>query len=72
VQRTTAHELVERWNQLIKWHGDRHAILGFADAFVAQLQRLFNCEPTAIIGRLDVTAAQRGLLLDASRGNGST
>ena len=31
--RTTANALVDRWNQLIKWHGDRHAILGFADAW---------------------------------------
>jgi len=28
--RTTADALVARWNQLIKWHGERHAILGFA------------------------------------------
>lgn len=66
--RTTVDALVARWNQLIKWHGDRHAILGFADALVFQLQRLFGCEPLAIIGRLEVTAAQRDLLCEAHRG----
>jgi hypothetical protein len=69
--RTTADALVDRWNQLIKWHGDRHAILGFADALVVQLRRLFGCDPVAIIARLEVTAAQRELLLDTYRGKGS-
>jgi predicted nucleotidyltransferase len=69
-QRTSVDALVERWNQLVKWHGDRHAILGFADALVVELQRLFGCEPAAIIARLEVTAAQRGLLRDAHHGNG--
>jgi hypothetical protein len=68
---TTADALVDRWNQLIKWHGDRNAILGFADTLVVQLRRLFGCEPLATIGRLAVTAGQRELLLDVYRGNGS-
>jgi predicted nucleotidyltransferase len=70
--RTSADALVDRWNQLVKWHGDRHAILGFADALVVHLQRLFGCGPTAIIDRLDVTTGQRELLLDTYRGKGST
>jgi hypothetical protein len=69
--RTTTDGLVARWNQLVKWHGDRHAILGFADALVVQLQQRYGCEPAAIIGRLDVTAGQRELLLDTYRGKGS-
>jgi hypothetical protein len=69
--RTTTDALVDRWNQLVKWHGDRHAILGFADALVVQLQQRYGCEPAAIIGRLDVTAGQRELLLDTYRGKGS-
>jgi hypothetical protein len=67
--RTTA--LVDRWNQLVKWHGDRHAILGFADALVDQLQQRFGCDPVAIIARLEVTAGHRALLLDTYRGKGS-
>lgn len=57
--RTTVDALVDRWNQLVKWHGDRQAILGFADALVAQLQRLFACDPVALIARLQITASQR-------------
>jgi hypothetical protein len=69
--RTTADALVTRWNQLIKWHGDRHAILGFADALVVQLQRLFGCDPVTTITRLEVTAGQRELLRDSYHGEQS-
>jgi hypothetical protein len=69
--RTTADALAARWNQLVKWHGDRHAILGFADALVVQLRRLFGSDPVALIARLEVTAGQRELLLDTYRGKGS-
>lgn len=68
---TTPDALVDRWNQLIKWHGDRHAILGFADALVDQLRQRFGCDPVAIIDRLAVTAGQRALLLDTYHGKGS-
>ena len=68
--RTTMDALVVRWNQLIKWHGERHAILGFADALVVQLQRLFGCNPEASIARLAITAGQRELLLETYRGKG--
>jgi hypothetical protein len=69
--RTTTEALVDRWNQLIKWHGDRHAILGFADALVIQLQRLLGADPVEIVARLEVTPGQRELLLDTYRGKGS-
>lgn len=60
-----------RWNQLIKWHGDRHAILGFADALIDQLQRRFGCDPVAIVERLAVTPGHRALLLEAHHGKDS-
>ena len=69
--RTTADALVDRWNQLIKWHGDRHAILGFADALVDQLRQRFGCDPVAIIARLELTAGQRALLLETYHGKES-
>jgi hypothetical protein len=68
--RTTADALVDRWNQLIRWHGDRHAILGFADALVVHLRRLFGSDPVAIIARLQITGGQRELLLDTYRSEG--
>lgn len=69
--RTTPDALVDRWNQLIKWHGDRHAILGFADALVDQLRQRFGCDPVAIIARLELTAGHRALLLETYQGNGA-
>jgi hypothetical protein len=69
--RTTVDALVVRWNQLIKWHGERHAILGFADALVVALRRLFGCDPGASIPQLAITAGQRELLLETYRGKGS-
>jgi hypothetical protein len=69
--RTTVDALVDRWNQLVRWHGDRHAILGFADALVDQLRQRFGSDPVAVIARLEVTAGHRALLLDAYRGKGS-
>jgi hypothetical protein len=36
-----------------------------------QLQQRYGCDPVAIIGRLDVTAGQRELLLDSHHGKGS-
>jgi hypothetical protein len=60
--RTDAVALVARWNQLVRWHGDRHAILGFADALLVHLKRLFGSEPRDIIQRLAVTDSQKQLL----------
>ena len=70
--RTTADALVDRWNQLIKWHGDRHAVLGFADALVVQLQQRYGCDPAVTIRRLEVTIGQRMLLLESYPDGGST
>jgi hypothetical protein len=67
--RTTADALVARWNQLVKWHGDRHAILGFADAAVIQLGRLFGLDPLDVIARLELTVGHRELLMETYRGN---
>ena len=65
---TTADALIVRWNQLVKWHGDRHAILGFADALVRELVRLWACDPIATIQRLAVVESHRRLLLETFGG----
>jgi len=41
---TSSDAVIDRWNELIKWHGDRHAILGFADALVRELIRLYGID----------------------------
>ncbi|MBA3393550.1 MAG: nucleotidyl transferase AbiEii/AbiGii toxin family protein [Deltaproteobacteria bacterium] len=66
--RTGADALVARWNQLVKWHGDRHAILGFADGLVLQIRTLYAIDPLSTIARLDLTAGQRELLVDTYGG----
>jgi len=63
---------VDRWNQLIKWHGDRHAVLGFADALVVQLQQRYGCDPAANYPAARVTIGQRMLLLESYPDGGST
>ena len=67
---TAVDALVDRWNQLIKWHGDRHAILAFADALVVQLGQLFGADPATLIARLELTGGQRELLLETYHGKG--
>ncbi len=60
--RTTAAALVDRWNQLSKWHGNRHAILGFADGLVGRLVTHYGSKPLDIIAALTLTTGQRELL----------
>lgn len=50
--RTSAARLVDRFNQLAAWHGDRGAVLGFADAFVTRLVADFGADATETISRL--------------------
>jgi hypothetical protein len=61
---TSIDALVTRWNELVRWHGARHAILGFAGAFVRLAQRLFAADPRGLIERMDVTRGQRELLIE--------
>lgn len=62
--RTSVDALVDRWNVLVRWHGDRRAILGFADALVAQAVRLYGVDAGGLIARLDVTDGQRQALIE--------
>jgi hypothetical protein len=69
--RTTADALIDRWNQLVKWHGDRQMILGFADALVLQLRGLYGSDPAGVVVRLEITTGQRELLLETYHDRGS-
>lgn len=66
--RTGAVALIVRWNQLSAWHGDRGAILGYADALVVHLARLFGYPPSATIAALALTTAQRAALSESHAG----
>jgi len=69
--RTNADALITRWNQLVKWHGDRHAILGFADAFVVQMVKQYGWGARSVIERLELTRGHRELLVETYTKDGS-
>ena len=50
--RTTAERLVERFNRIQAWHGDRSAVMGFADALVTSLVTLHGASASAVIDQL--------------------
>lgn len=62
--RTTADALIDRFNTLVVWHGDRHSVPAFADALVRQLESLFGCGPE-VIDRLAVSRELRRMLWEA-------
>ncbi|MEW6751821.1 MAG: nucleotidyl transferase AbiEii/AbiGii toxin family protein [Candidatus Latescibacterota bacterium] len=59
--KTSAEALIERFNTLVQWHGDRHALAGFADEVVVQLRSSFGCG-VEVIGRLDLPELVRRML----------
>lgn len=63
--RTAAGALIERFNTITQWHGNRGALLGYADEFVRQLQTLFGLPPSQAIPRLQLPHHMRQLLWEA-------
>jgi len=47
---TNAQQLIARFRTLSAWHGDRHALLGYADALVTWLVRDLGADPGATTG----------------------
>lgn len=62
---TSPAPLASRFNQLLKWHGDRGAILGYADAFVRALTDLYDVDPAALIADIDAADYVTRELTDA-------
>ncbi|MBL8787230.1 MAG: nucleotidyl transferase AbiEii/AbiGii toxin family protein [Deltaproteobacteria bacterium] len=50
----SVERLIPRFNQVVRWHGDRHAVLGYADLFVASLAQHFGAAPMTVIATLAV------------------
>ncbi len=63
--RTDPAGLVTRFNTLVAWHGDRGAVLGFADAFVAALVSHFGADPRGVIEDLEVPPYIRDALRES-------
>jgi len=64
--RTTADAVVARFNTLVRWHGDRQALPGFADAVVASLVELLGAGPE-VVDRLEIPDYVRRMLWEARR-----
>lgn len=52
--RSSAGALIARFNQLARWHGDRAALPGLADAFVGALGEAFGVPSEESLGQLEL------------------
>lgn len=52
--RTGADALIDRFNVVVQWHGQRPAVPRFADEFTRQLERHYALAPQRIIPRLNL------------------
>jgi len=52
--RVSADEVLARFNQLIKWHGNSNAKLGFANSFVIMMKDLYDMPEQDVIEKMDV------------------
>ncbi|NTF16968.1 hypothetical protein G6L37_00815 [Agrobacterium rubi] len=53
-RRTTAEALTDRFNKVVKWHGDRNAVIAFADSFVDFVSEKFDKDAATVIETLSV------------------
>lgn len=51
-EKTSVDALIDRFNVLWKWHGNRDAVVGYADRFVTTLSQFGTVSPREIIARL--------------------
>lgn len=63
--RTTPGALIERFNTLARWHGNRGAVLGYADEFVRRLETLYGLPPPEVIPRLQLPHHMQELLWES-------
>ena len=63
-RRTSADALTERFNTVVKWHGDRNAVISFADSFVDYVSQKFDKDPAAVIEALNVPDFIKDMLRD--------
>jgi len=63
-ERTDVDALIDRFNVIWKWHGNRDAVLGYADRFVAALCQFADVPPLDVIARLTLPAYVLKLLYE--------
>lgn len=60
--KTTSDALIQRFNSICKWHGNRHALIGYADDFVRQLEKCHALNPTHIVKLLELPTFIKDML----------
>ena len=50
--RTTPEALIQRFNVIVQWHGNKPALPGYADELVRQLEICYALEPKQVISQL--------------------
>jgi hypothetical protein len=68
-ERTSLDRLIDRFNIIWKWHGDRNAVLGYADRFVSIIRELGNPEPLDVIDRLKLPGFMAEMLRETHGAN---
>lgn len=63
--KTTPEKLIDRFNVVVKWYGDRNAVLGYADRFVDLLERFGSCNPKEVIEKLNIARPYKEMLLES-------
>ncbi len=63
-EKTDMDRLINRFNVIWKWHGNRDSVLGYADSFVSVLQQLGNNNPADVIVRLKLPEFMLKLLYE--------
>jgi hypothetical protein len=64
VKHLDAKCLISRFNQMIKWHGNRSAVLGYTDSFVIRLVQSYSVDARNLIAQLEVADYIKDELLE--------
>jgi hypothetical protein len=71
-KKTNSERLIERFNVVWKWHGNRDAVLGYADSFVSTLSEFSPNRPLDIVARLKLPEYMLTLLRETWSENNGT
>ncbi len=64
-EKTGFAQLLRRFNIIWKWHGDRDAVMGYADRFVSTLQQLGMHQPEDVISKLELPKYIKEMLFES-------
>jgi hypothetical protein len=64
-EKTNLDLLIKRFNIIVKWHGDRDSVLGYADSFVDAMKKFGNHDPVDVISSLNLSKYMIALLYES-------